>query len=74
MLIRQWWTGDDTDYEGSALLKYFTTNQLQQLVTEPTYLVGDSKSCIDLVLTDNLVINCEIIPSLHTNKPCNTEH
>ena len=65
----EWWTGDDTDYEGSALLNYFTTNQLQQLITEPTYLVGDSKSCIDLVLTDqpNHVINCEIIPSLHTN-------
>ena len=32
-------------------------------------MVGDSKSCIDLVLTDqpNLVINCEIIPSLHSN-------
>ena len=49
----EWWTGDDPDYEGSALLNYFTTNQLQQFVTEPTtYLVGDSKSCIDLVLTD----------------------
>ena len=41
MLIRQWWTGDDTDYESSALLNYFTTNLLQQLVTEPTYLVGE---------------------------------
>ena len=32
-------------------------------------MVGNSKSCIDLVLTDqpNLVINCEIILSLHTN-------
>ena len=65
----EWWTGDGIDYEGSALFNYFTTNQLQQLVTEPTYLVGDSKSCIDLVLTDqpNLVINCKVIPSLHTN-------
>ena len=55
--------------EGCALLNYFTTNHLQQLVTERTYSVGGSKSCIDLVLTDqpNLVINCEIIPSLHTN-------
>ena len=50
--------------EDSALLNYFTTNHLQQLVTERTYSVGGSKSCIDLVLTDqpNLVINCEIIP------------
>ena len=61
----EWWTGDDTDYEGSELLYYFTSNQLQQLVTEPTYLVGDNKSCIDLVLKDQP--NCEIIPSLHTN-------
>ena len=65
----EWWTGDATDYEGNASLNYFSTTQLQQLVTEPTYLLGDSKSCIDLVLTDqpNLVINCEIILSLHTN-------
>ena len=55
--------------EGSELLHYFTTNHLQQLVNEQTYLVGDNKSCIDLVLTDqpNLVINCVTIPSLHTN-------
>ena len=51
----EWWTGDDTAYEGSTLLNYFTTNQLQQLVTEPTYLVGGNKSCIDLVLTDQLI-------------------
>ena len=65
----EWYTGDDTDYEGRELLHYFTINELYQLLTEPTYLVGDKKSCIDLVLTDqpNLVINCEIIPSLHTN-------
>ena len=65
----EWYTGDDTDYEGRELLHYFTINELYQLVTEPTYLVGEKNSCIDLVLIDqpNLVINCEIIPSLHTN-------
>ena len=42
---------------------YFSTNQLHQLVTEPTYFIGDNKSCRGLVLTDqlNLFMNCEII-------------
>ena len=48
----EWWIGDDTDYEGRELLHYFSTNQLHQLVNEPTYFVGDNRSCIDLVLTD----------------------
>ena len=72
----EWWIGDDTDYEaddtdyeGRELSYYFSTNQLHQHVTEPTFFVGDNKSCRVLVLTDqsNLVMNCEIIPSLHTS-------
>ena len=40
---------------------------LHQLISEPTYLMGDSRSCIDLIFTDqpNLIIESGVHPSLH---------
>ena len=40
---------------------------LHQLISEPTHLMGNSKSCIDLMFTDqpNLVIESGVHPSLH---------
>ena len=38
-----------------------------QLISEPTHLMGDSKSCIDLIFTDlpNLIVESGVHPSLH---------
>ena len=40
---------------------------LQRLILEPTHLIGNSKSCIDLMFTEqpNLVIESGVHPSLH---------
>ena len=40
---------------------------LHQLFSEPTHAMGDSKSCIDLIFTDqpNLIIKSGVHPSLH---------
>ena len=40
---------------------------LHQLISEPTHFMGDSKSCIDLIFTDqpNLVIESGVHQSLH---------
>ena len=63
-----WWSGDKNDYFGTHLDQVFDSEGLHQLVNKPTYLVGNSASCIDLVLTNqpNLFIECEIHPSLHS--------
>ena len=43
------------------------TDDFHQLISEPTHLMGDSKSCIDLIFIDqhNLVIDSGVHPSLH---------
>ena len=62
------WLGSDrTDSAGELLNDIILQNGFQQLVTEPTHFMGNTKTCIDLVITDqpNLINECCIIPSLH---------
>ena len=42
---------------------------MHQLISDPTYLLPNSSSCIDLIFTDqpNLVLDSDIHPSLHLN-------
>ena len=67
------WKGDsgkgDQFDAGNLLVSILNDTGLQQLVHEPTHIINDSKSCIDLVITDhpNLINECSMLPSLHTN-------
>ena len=63
----QWW-GDDIENNEGKLFEPITSDiGLHQLIAEPTHLMGDSKSCIDLIFTDqpNLIIESGVHPSLH---------
>ena len=42
---------------------------IQQIIKEPTHIIGDSSSCIDLIFTTqpNLVMESGVHPSLHSN-------
>ena len=62
---KDWWDGDVDDRPGSILNDILSENILFQLVNEPTHIMNNSRSCIDLVISDqpNLV-NCTISPSL----------
>ena len=64
---RQWWENDIENNEGKLFEPVTSDLGLHQLISEPTHLMGDSKSCIDLILTDqpNLVIESGVHPSLH---------
>ena len=64
-----WFNGDATDHFGTSTQAIFDKHNLTQLVNQPTYITNNSRTCIDLVVTDqpNLVLNCEIHPSLHPN-------
>ena len=66
--IGEWWTGDVDDIQGDLLNDIITSENLFQLVKEPTHIVGQSLSCIDLVITDqpNIINDCCIVSSLHT--------
>ena len=57
----QWWEGDNDFPEGTALEEFIETNNLYQLINEPTNIRCESMSCIDLIITDqpNLFLNLE---------------
>ena len=63
----QWWENDLENNEGKLFEPFTSDLGLHQLISEPTHLMGDAKSCIDLVFTDqpNLVIESGVHPSLH---------
>ena len=52
--------------EGSALDELIETNDMQQLIDEPTNVRGDGMSCIDLIITDqpNMFVEAGVHPSL----------
>ena len=63
----QWWENEIENNEGKLFEPLVSDNGLHQLISEPTHLIGDSKSCIDLIFTDqpNLIIESGVHPSLH---------
>ncbi len=65
----QWWENDIENNEGKLLEPVVSDLGLHQLISEPTHLRGDSKSCIDLIRTDqpNLVVESGVHPSQHAH-------
>jgi len=48
----QWWPLDNELPEGRALDELIESNNLYQLIDEPTNIRGESMTCIDLIITD----------------------
>ena len=63
---KQWWPGDVELPEGSSLDEFIESNNLLQLIDEPTNIRTTGMSCIDLIITDqpNLFIDFGVYPSL----------
>ena len=61
------WEDDIDNEEGVSLEALRTDLGLCQLKTEPTPFMGSSRTCIDLVFTDqpNIILETGIHPSLH---------
>ena len=66
---KSWWADGTTSPEGTDIDSLTTVHGLQQLISEPTHLLPNSLSCIDLIFTDqpNLVVDSGVHPSLHPN-------
>ena len=62
----QWWPHDVEHYEGSVLNELIETNNLYQLINEPTNIRNEGMSCIDLIITDqpNMFTESGIHPSI----------
>ena len=73
---RSWWCKDIKSHEGTQLESLTISRGLHQLISDsnqlisdPTHLLPNSSSCIDLIFTDqpNLVVDSGVCPSLHPN-------
>ena len=55
--------------EGTKIDALTSYHGLHQLISQPTHILANSSSCIDLKFTGqlNLIIDCGIHPSLHAN-------
>ena len=47
-----WWVEDEVTTEGTKLSELCDSYCLNQLIEEPTHILGNSLSCIDLIITD----------------------
>ena len=48
---KQWWPEGNEDHQGIALDEFIEGNALFQLIDQPTHILENSKSCIDLIIT-----------------------
>ena len=66
--LTQWWENDSEKIKGTLFEQTNADIWLHTLISEPAHLVGDSKSCSDLIFTDhpNRIMDFEVHPSLHS--------
>ena len=64
-----WYCNDNTTSQGKALESVTSQFGLYQVIKEPTHVLHNSSSCIDLIfaLQSNLIIKSGVHPSLHPN-------
>ena len=62
-----WWKNDKTTVEGARLEAFTSLHCFHQPISEPTYLLPTSTSCINLIFTDqsNLVVDSGAHSSLN---------
>ena len=60
---------DEVPIEGTKLSKLCDSYCLNQIIEEPTHILGNSLSCIDLIITDqpNLFVDSGVHSSLYAN-------
>ena len=66
---KDWCSSDITSFEGSELDFLTSQFKLSQTIKEPTHILHNSRSCIDLIFTSqpNMVIDSGVHASLHAN-------
>ena len=66
---KSWWNEGITSNEGSQIDSLTTIYGMEQLISDPTHILPNSSTCIDLIFTDQpiLVVDSGVHPSLHAN-------
>ena len=65
---KTWFINDQSSREGTQLESLTFLNGMKQLIAEPTHVLENSSTCIDLSFTNqpNLVMDAGVHPSLHS--------
>ena len=66
---KSWWNKVTNSNEGTKIDALTSYHGLYQLISQPTHILANSPSCIDVIFTDrpNLVVDYGTHPSLHPN-------
>ena len=66
---QSWWSDHIISFEGSRIDSLATSYGFHQLISDPTHLLPNSSSCIDLIFTDqpNLAVDSGVHPTLQGN-------
>ena len=69
IILGDWWTTDKTTIERTQLESLTNVYGFHQLIPQPTHLLPQTFSCIDLIFTDqpHLIVDSGVHPSLHSN-------
>ena len=67
--LQGWYQNDITTFEGCTIDIATSQVSLNQIIKEPTHILSNSASCIDLIFTSqpNLVMHTGVHLSLHQN-------
>ena len=68
------WEGDSETREGEIFSNFLISNNMEELINEPTHIRDNgSKSCIDLICTDQpfIFVDSSVLPSLDTHSKHN---
>ena len=64
-----WWTRNKTTIERTKLNSLTSVYGFHQIILQPTHLLSQTSSCVDLIFTDqsNLIVDSGVHPLLHSN-------
>ena len=67
--LSDWYLTDITSFEGSEINFLASQFAMSQVIKEPTHILDNSKSCLDLIFTSqpNMIMDSGVHPSLHYN-------
>ena len=65
---KTWFINDQSSREGTQLESLTSLYEMKQLIGEPSHVLENSSSCIDLIFTNQpyLIMDAGVHPSLHS--------
>ena len=56
-----WWSGDTNNVEGTNIEALTSYHGFVQVINEPTHILPNSSSCIDLIFADKPTLSLKVV-------------